>query len=71
MSNTKKKVIIISLSAILALLLVLGTIIYLMFRREIGVINTIKLINDNPRLYTMQYYGDYGFDGFIAQGGAK
>ncbi|MCL2050693.1 MAG: linear amide C-N hydrolase [Lachnospiraceae bacterium] len=66
-----KKVIAISLSAILALLLVLGTSAYLMFRKEIGVINTIKMINDNPRLYTMQYYGDYGFDGFLAQGGAK
>ncbi|MCL2052481.1 MAG: linear amide C-N hydrolase [Lachnospiraceae bacterium] len=66
-----KKVIVISLSAILVLLLVLGTTICLVFRKEIGVISTIKLINNYPHLYTMQYDGDYGFDGFLEQGGAS
>ena len=66
-----KKALIITGSIILALVLLIGTGGYMMFRKELQVIGTIKSISDNPRVYTMKYDGDYGFDDFLAQGGAK
>ena len=59
--------------ALLVLLAIgLGVFIYggwKMFGDEIQAIRTLRMIDD--KVYTFTYKGDYGFKGFLEQGGAK
>lgn len=66
----KKKIAVIIPSVILALILIFIATMCFLFRKEIHVIGTIEKINDDKNLYTMEYSGDYGFEKFLAEGGA-
>lgn len=63
-----KKVIGIILGAVLLLLVILIIGGYFMFREQLAAMGTIKKLDD--RVYTMRYEGNYGFDDFLAKGGA-
>lgn len=65
----KKKIIIISVCGIVALLLLIVAIgAWSMFGTQIQAANSIEKLEDG--LYSMEYRGDYGFDEFLAEGGA-
>lgn len=63
-----KKVLGIILVAVLLLLVFLIIGGYFMFREQLTAMGTIKKLDD--RVYTMRYEGNYGFDDFLAKGGA-
>lgn len=70
MNRVKKKTILKWVCGIIAALLVIlvgGT--WLMFGTMITAANTIEKLEDG--LYSMEYKGDYGFDDFLARGGAS
>lgn len=56
------------LSAVLLLIIVLLFGIYFMFHGQLKAMKTIEKLDTG--LYFMEYKGDYGFDDFLAQGGA-
>lgn len=60
------KIALIALVAVLVTTLIGG---WVMFGTQLTVANTIEKLDDG--LWCMEYKGDYGFDGFLAQGGAK
>ena len=51
-----------------ALLIILAAGVWAMFGTFIKAANSIEKLEDN--LYSMEYNGDYGFDDFLARGGA-
>ena len=59
----------------IALLIVVAVLIaalagaWAMFGTQLTAAMTIEKLDDN--LWSMEYKGDYGFDGFLEQGGAK
>ena len=61
--------------AIIALLVIAAVLIaalawaWDMFGTQLTAAMTIEKLDDN--LWAMEYKGDYGFDGFLEQGGAK
>ena len=61
--------------AIIALLVIAAVLIaalagaWTMFGTQLTAAMTIEKLDDN--LWSMEYKGDYGFDGFLEQGGAK
>lgn len=57
------------LAALLVIFAVLGAGAWSMFGTTITAANTVKKLEDG--LYSMEYEGDYGFDDFLAQGGAS
>lgn len=57
------------LAALLVIVAVLGAGAWSMFGTTITAANTVKKLQDD--LYSMEYEGDYGFDDFLAQGGAS
>lgn len=62
----KKKVVRV-LIVILAVLVVIGGVVTALFWNELRSLSSLKKVNDYP-MYTMTYYGDYGFDDFLKQG---
>ena len=60
-------------AGVIALLAIgLGVFLYggwQMFGDELKAIRSLKMIED--KVYTFTYKGDYGFKGFLEQGGAK
>ncbi|MGN0506133.1 MAG: linear amide C-N hydrolase [Lachnospiraceae bacterium] len=65
-----KKILIIIITVLLALVLVLGVVIACLFGGEILTVTSRKQVDDKM-FYTMTYKGDYGFDDFLAGGGAE
>lgn len=64
-----KKLLIVTGSVLLALVLVLVIAVASLFGNEIASICSRKQMDDKM-LYTMTYKGDYGFDDFLKEGGA-
>ena len=62
----KKKIVRI-LIIILAVIVVIGGVFTALFWNELRSLSSLKKVNDYP-MYTMSYYGDYGFDDFLKQG---
>lgn len=65
----KHRIIKIILLVLLALVLLAVAIGYLVFRPQIKAAASVTKLEDG--LYTLTYEGDYGFDAFLAQGGAE
>ena len=71
------KIVFIILSSLLALVLISVMVFGIIFRNEISAISSIKLLK--PRIenslqcgiYEMTFKGDYYFEDYLAQGGAK
>ena len=63
-----KSILTILLCAAVLLLIVFAAGAWTMFGTMITAANTIEKLEDG--LYSMEYKGDYGFDEFLAQGGA-
>ena len=68
MTKHKRKILWGILAAIALLLAVLAAGAWSMFGNLITAANSIEKLEDG--LYAMEYRGDYGFDEFLAQGGA-
>ncbi len=68
MNHKKKAVLKWVCGVIAALLVVFAAGAWALFGTFITAANTIEKLEDN--LYSMEYKGDYGFDDFLAQGGA-
>lgn len=62
------KIIVLAAALLLALMLLFVGGIWSMFRTEIRAASSITQLTEG--LYCLEYDGDYGFDEFIAQGGA-
>ena len=68
MTKTKKRILRGVLAGIVLLLAVFAAWAWSMFGTFVTAANTIEKLEDG--LYAMEYRGDYGFDDFLAQGGA-
>lgn len=68
MSKNKKTILKWTFGILAALLIVLAAGGWLLFGAFITAANRIEKLEDG--LYAMEYNGDYGFDDFLAQGGA-
>ncbi len=70
--SKKKKTVLISVISALAVIVVLMLVLligaYTMFKPQLDAIGTIEKLDDG--IYSMTYAGDYGFDEFLARGGA-
>lgn len=66
--NNLSKAIKIVLLAVAAVLVVVLVGAWSMFGTQLTAANTIEKLEDG--LWSMEYKGDYGFDGFLDQGGA-
>ncbi|MEE1219750.1 MAG: C45 family peptidase [Ruminococcus sp.] len=64
-----KKAILIIFSIILASIIALSAILVFVFGDKIKAANSVEKLDDG--LYYMEYEGDYGFDKFLSDGGAK
>ena len=64
-----KKAILIIFSIILASIIALSAILAFVFGDKIKAANSVEKLDDG--LYYMEYEGDYGFDKFLSDGGAK
>lgn len=65
-SRTKQILLAAALAAAGVLLL-----LALLFRRELGIMGTIRRLDTARPAYTMEVVGDYGFEEFLRQGGAS
>lgn len=65
-----KKILKRTLLAILTIVIVAGSGLYIVFRHEISSLMSLKKIDDYT-LYTMEYDGDYGFDDFLKTGASN
>lgn len=63
------KIILITLSIVLVAVIGLATILGFTFGEKIKAANSIDKLSDG--LYYLEYEGDYGFDEFLSNGGAK
>lgn len=63
------KGVLISFCVIMALLLIVGVGAWSMFGTTVTAANSIERLENG--LYSMEYKGDYGFEEFLAQGGAS
>jgi len=63
-----KKVVIITIAVIVALIVVAGGSMYCMFHQQYAAAQSVEQVGD--KMYTMTYEGDYGLDKFLEQGGA-
>ena len=59
-----KKILKRTLLTILVIVIVAGSVFYIVFRHEISSLMSLEKIDDYT-LYTMEYDGDYGFDDFL------
>ena len=62
-----KKKIVRVLIILLAVSIVIAGVLAALFRNELRSLSSLRKVNDYP-MYTMTYYGDYGFDDFLKQG---
>ncbi|MBR0425427.1 MAG: linear amide C-N hydrolase [Clostridia bacterium] len=62
-----KRWIMIGFLVLLAMILICLFVLFITFRNEIKSLKSLKKIDDYG-MYTMTYYGDYGFDEFLKQG---
>lgn len=62
-----KRILTITAIVIVVLALLILLTLFCLFYSEIRTLNSVHEQNDHP-LYTMTYYADYGFDGFLEQG---
>lgn len=62
------KIILIVVSAIIASVLITGVLAWCAFGDNVSAAASVEKLSDN--LYYMEYKGDYGFDGFLDEGGA-
>lgn len=62
------KILVVITSAVLAVTLITAGMGWYIFGDKIEAANSVKKINES--LYYMDFEGDYGFDGFLSQGGA-
>ncbi len=69
MTGKKKKVIKWIGISVAALLIIVALGAWVMFGNILTAVNTIDKLEDG--LYSMEYNGDYGFDDFLAEGGAS
>lgn len=69
--KSKKKIIFIISTIFLVLLIASISITWLVFGTQISVASSISIEKLEDGLYSMEYSGDYGLDGFLEQGGAK
>lgn len=65
-----KKIAVSVVVTLLILLLVAVIVVYAIFHNEIKTINSLEKV-DEYGFYTMEYYGDYGFDEFLKSGAAS
>ena len=69
----KTKIILISVGSVIAVLALITAVLAIgawsMFGTMITAANSIEKLEDG--LYSMEFFGDYGFDAFIEQGGAS
>lgn len=63
------KIVLIVVSAILVSVIATAAVGYGVFADKLNAANSVEKIADN--LYYMEYKGDYGFQGFLNDGGAK
>ncbi len=77
MNKKLKKILIIAGSSVLALILVLGITVAVLWHNEISSVMSIKMLADKNEesksapVYIMDVDGDYYFDKFLEQGGAS
>lgn len=64
-----KRTLLIVISILLVLIISVGTMGYITFADLINGASSVKKLEDG--LYYMEYKGDYGFEEFLAQGGAE
>ena len=65
-----KKILKRTLLTILVIVIVAGSVFYIVFRHEISSLMSLEKIDDYT-LYTMEYDGDYGFDDFLKTGASN
>ena len=65
----KKKIVIISIAVLVAMIVVAGGIMYCMFHNQYAAAQSVEQVGD--KMYTMTYEGDYGLEVFLEQGGAS
>ena len=65
----KKKILIITIAVVVALIVVAGGSMYCMFHNQYAAAQSVEQVGD--KMYTMTYEGDYGLDEFLEQGGAS
>ncbi len=70
MNGKAKKIVKGAVIALVVLVIAAVVVFWAMFRGELKTLGTIAREGDAP-LFTMTYCGDYGFDEFLAQGGAE
>ncbi|MDE7220108.1 MAG: linear amide C-N hydrolase [Oscillospiraceae bacterium] len=66
-----KKILLWGAAALAALLLLLALVAWLMFRRELAITGTVRLLESGSPAYFMEVKGDYYFEEFLARGGAS
>lgn len=69
MGKVIKRVLLILLIIILVVILIFLAGAWSIFGEKLKAAGSVKALDDN--LYYMEYKGDYGFDGFLEQGGAS
>ena len=66
-----KKILKIFLIVILAVILLGVAGAYFMFREEIGIMGSIRTIDEDNTIYTMEYNTDYHMDEILERGAAS
>lgn len=70
MKRTSIKIIKGAAAAVIALALLAAAAVWALFGAELRTLGTVTR-QGGAALFTMTYHGDYGFDAFLAQGGAE
>ena len=65
----KKKIVIITVAVLAALIVVAGVTMYCLFHKQYAAAQSVEQVGE--KMYTMTYRGDYGLDDFLEQGGAS
>ena len=66
-----KRLLLAALLALAAAAVLLLLAARILFRRELGIMDTIRRLDTARPAYTMEIVGDYGFEAFLRQGGAR
>lgn len=69
MKSKKKRIILIMLGVVLALLLICAIVIWVMFGNQIMAAMSVETLEED--FYSMEYKGDYGFDAMLENGGVS
>ncbi len=70
MKRTSKRILKGAAAAVIVLVLLVLAAVWALFGGELRTLGTVTRQGDTG-LFTMTYHGDYGFDAFLAQGGAE